>query len=315
MVSRPVSGGGLGFGMKWDMGWMHDTLEFFSMDPIFRKFHHEKLTFRQMYAYSENFVLALSHDEVVHGKHSLLEKMPGDLWKKFANLRLLYGYQFALPGKKLLFMGSEFGQRREWNHDASLSWDLLDDPNHEGVRRWVADLNHLYRETPALYGYEFDWRGFEWIDCHDSENSVLSFLRRYEDQFVLTVINLTPVPREGYRIGVPQGGEYSEIFNSDSAYYGGSNVGNGGRALIAEELPWMNQPHSLSLTLRCFTETDNRLETISALHSEIDSTFRDANIVIAFPQRDLHVDIKHPLMVEMDRSRRRSGTDSPQAAG
>jgi 1,4-alpha-glucan branching enzyme len=248
-VSRPTWTGGLGFDMKWNMGWMNDTLQYMSHEPIHRRYHQDLLTFSMLYAFTENFMLPFSHDEVVHGKQSMLNKMPGDEWQRFANLRALYTYMFCHPGKKLLFMGTEFGQGQEWNSTQVLDWYVLDYPLHQGILRLVRDLNRLYRETPALYGYEFDWRGFEWIDCHDSENSVLSFMRRYEDQFVVVVINLTPVPREGYRIGVPAGGEYAEIFNSDSSYYAGSNLGNGGRALLAEDLPWMNQPHSLSLTL------------------------------------------------------------------
>ena len=248
-VSRPTWTGGLGFDMKWNMGWMNDTLQYMSHEPIHRRYHQDLLTFSMLYAFTENFMLPFSHDEVVHGKQSMLNKMPGDEWQRFANLRALYTYMFCHPGKKLLFMGTEFGQGQEWNSTQVLDWYVLDYAFHQGVLRLVRDLNRLYRETPALYGYEFDWRGFEWIDCHDSENSVLSFLRRYEDQFVVVVINLTPVPREGYRIGVPAEGEYQEIFNSDSSYYGGSNLGNGGRALITEQLSWMNQPQSLSLTL------------------------------------------------------------------
>jgi 1,4-alpha-glucan branching enzyme len=248
-VSRPTWTGGLGFDIKWNMGWMNDTLEYMEKDPIHRRYHHGMLTFSMLYAFTENFLLPFSHDEVTHGKRSMLYKMPGDEWQRFANLRALYTYMFCHPGKKLLFMGTEFGQGREWDSAQMLDWYVLEYPLHQGIQRLVTDLNQLYRETPALYGYEFDWRGFEWIDCHDSENSVLSFVRRYEEEFAVVVINLTPAPRRDYRIGVPEQGEYLEIFNSDSTFYGGSNLGNGGRALIAEQLPWMDRPYSLSLTL------------------------------------------------------------------
>jgi 1,4-alpha-glucan branching enzyme len=248
-VSRPTWTGGLGFDMKWNMGWMNDTLEFMSEDPLYRRYHHQKLTFSMLYAFTENFLLPFSHDEVVHGKQSMLNKMPGDEWQRFANLRVLYTYMFCHPGKKLLFMGTEFGQGREWTSTQVLDWYVLDYPFHQGVQRLVTDLNRLYRQTPALHRYEFDWQGFDWIDCNDSDNSVLSFIRRADDAFVVVVVNLTPAPHQGYRIGVPQGGEYREIFNSDSAYYSGSNMGNGGALLMAEAMPWMNRPFSLSITL------------------------------------------------------------------
>jgi 1,4-alpha-glucan branching enzyme len=248
-VSRPTWTGGLGFDMKWNMGWMNDTLEYMHENPLYRRYHHQKLTFSMLYAFTENFLLPFSHDEVVHGKQSMLNKMPGDEWQRFANLRALYTYMFCHPGKKLLFMGTEFGQGQEWISTQVLDWYVLDYPLHQGVQRLVADLNRLYRQTPALHRYEFAWQGFEWIDCHDSDNSVLSFVRRADDQFVVVVVNLTPVPHHGYRIGVPQGGEYREIFNSDSEYYAGSNMGNGIAPLIAEDLPWMDRPFSLSLTL------------------------------------------------------------------
>jgi 1,4-alpha-glucan branching enzyme len=248
-VSRPTWTGGLGFDMKWNMGWMNDTLSFISKEPVYRRFHQDLLTFSMLYAFTENFLLPFSHDEVVHGKQSMLYKMPGDEWQRFANLRVLYTYMFCHPGKKLLFMGTEFGQGQEWNSAQVMDWYVLEYPLHQGVKLLVKDLNRLYRETSALHYYEFDWRGFEWIDCHDSENSVLSFLRRSDNGFVVVIVNLTPVPRTGYRIGVPEGGEYREIFNSDSAFYGGSNLGNGDHPLIAEPTPWMNRSHSLSLTL------------------------------------------------------------------
>ena len=248
-VSRPAWSGGLGFDMKWNMGWMNDTLEYMHEDPIHRRYHQNKLTFSMLYAFTENFLLPFSHDEVTHGKQSMLNKMPGDEWQKFANLRALYSYMFCHPGKKLLFMGSEFGQGLEWNSAQTLDWYVLDYGFHEGVQRMVRDLNRLYRETPALHRYEFDWRGFEWIDCQDIDNSVLSFIRRADEGFVVFVVNFTPVPRDGYRIGVPEPGHYREIFNSDSSYYAGSNMGNGDHQLEAEARPWMNRPYSLSLTV------------------------------------------------------------------
>jgi 1,4-alpha-glucan branching enzyme len=229
MVSRPVYLGGLGFGMKWNMGWMHDTLKYMSEDPIHRRWHHGQLTFSLMYAFNENFMLPLSHDEVVYGKGSLLDKMPGDDWRKFANLRLLLGHMWAHPGKKLLFMGGEFGQRREWNHDDALDWWLLGEDAHVGLQRWVEDLNHLYRREPALHQLDFDAAGFRWIDTNDAENSVISCLRLARDgSSVLVVANFTPVPRENYLVGVPQSGHWRELLNSDATLYGGSGVGNQG---------------------------------------------------------------------------------------
>ena len=251
MVSRPTYMGGLGFSMKWNMGWMHDTLSYFQTDPIFRKYHHNQLTFSQLYLWTENFVLPFSHDEVVHLKKSMLDKMPGDPWQKFANLRLLYCYQYAHPGKKLLFMGSEFGQWREWDALGELDWALLEKPEHQGVRKVVSDLNHLYVHEAALHQTDFDAEGFQWIDCHDSEQSVLSFIRRAADDpqdFLVCIFNFTPVPRLGYRIGVPPARAYREVLNTDSVWYGGSNVGNAGR-LALEETPWMGFEHSLALTL------------------------------------------------------------------
>jgi 1,4-alpha-glucan branching enzyme len=249
-VSRPTYLGGLGFDLKWNMGWMNDTLKYFEHDPIHRKYHHDMLTFSMLYAFSENFLLPFSHDEVVHGKQSMLNKMPGDEWQKHANLRALYTYQFTHPGKKLMFMGTEFGQGTEWNSAGLLDWYVLDYPLHHGIQKLVKDLSHLYRTTPALYRYDFDWQGFEWIDCHDSEQSVLSFLRKGDDdEMVVVIMNLTPVPRESYRIGLPLQGQYREVINSDSTYYGGSNMGNWEAPLLTEVKPWMGRPYSLCLTL------------------------------------------------------------------
>jgi 1,4-alpha-glucan branching enzyme len=250
MVSRPTYVGGLGFGLKWDMGWMHDTLEYLSRDPYFRKYHHNQLTFRMLYAFNENFMLPLSHDEVVHGKGSLLGKMPGDEWRKFANLRLLLGYQFTQPGKKLLFMGAEFGPWGEWNHDEGLDWALLQYPLHAGLQQWVRALNRVYREEPALHAHDFSFKGFEWIDCNDSDNSALTFLRRDggDRAPVLVAANFTPVPRYQYRVGVPQGGFWRELLNSDAREYGGSGQGNlGGVEAVAE--PFHGRPYSLDITL------------------------------------------------------------------
>jgi 1,4-alpha-glucan branching enzyme len=249
MVSRPTYLGGLGFGMKWDMGWMHDSLRYFSKDPIHRKYHHNDLTFRGLYAFNENFVLPLSHDEVVHGKGSLIGKMPGDVWQKFANLRLLLGYMFTQPGKKLLFMGAELGQFREWNHDTSLDWHLLGFPLHAGLQRWVRDLNALYREQSALHELDFSPDGFAWIDANDNANSVLSYMRRgrSHERPAVIICNCTPNPQENYRVGVPSGGRWRELLNSDSADYGGSGVANSG--LIASDQPFHGRPHSIALTL------------------------------------------------------------------
>ncbi len=249
MVSRPTYLGGLGFGMKWDMGWMHDTLQYFEKEPVFRRYHHGDLTFRMVYAFSENFVLPLSHDEVVHGKGSLIAKMPGDDWQKFANLRLLYSYMYAQPGKKLLFMGSEFAQWREWRHDYSLDWDLTAYPPHQGIQRALEELNRLYRNETALHELDFEPAGFEFIDASDSENSVLSFMRRGRetDDVIVAVFNFTPVPRSNYRVGVPKRGFWTEIFNSDATEYGGSGQGNVG-GVESTPVSWHGRPHSINLT-------------------------------------------------------------------
>ncbi len=246
-VTRPTWTGGLGFTMKWNMGWMHDTLQYFSKDPIHRHYHHDQLTFGLLYAFTENFILPFSHDEVVHGKGSLLARMPGDEWRKFANLRLLYTLMFTYPGKKLLFMGCEFGQGTEWSHEQTLDWYVLEYPLHRGVKKLQSDINRLYNENKALHRYDFDPKGFEWIDCHDAPQSVLSYLRRAGDEFAVVILNFTPVPRPNYRIGVPEPGVYLEVFNSDSEYYGGSNTGNW--ELKAEEKEWMGRPYSIVLTL------------------------------------------------------------------
>lgn len=249
-VTRPTWLGGLGFSMKWNMGWMNDTLAYMQQDPIYRQYHHDRLTFSMLYAFSENFMLPFSHDEVVHGKASMLYKMPGDEWQRFANLRLLYAYLFTHPGKKLLFMGTEFGQGTEWNADRALDWYVLDYPLHQGLQALVRDLNHLYLNEPALHHYEFESQGFEWIDCHDAAQSVFSYLRTdRQGQLVIIVLNFTPVVRRDYRIGLPQGGVYHERINTDSSYYAGSNVGNDPGQLLAEAKPWMGHPYSISLTL------------------------------------------------------------------
>ncbi|MBI3561449.1 MAG: 1,4-alpha-glucan branching protein GlgB [Gammaproteobacteria bacterium] len=248
MVTRPTDIGGLGFSMKWNMGWMHDTLSYFSKDPIHRRYHHDQLTFGLLYLFHENFILPMSHDEIVHGKASLLYKMPGDEWQRFANLRLLYTYMFTYPGKKLLFMGCEFGQGSEWNFATVLDWYVLEYPYHQGIRQLVRDLNRLYVNSAALSRHEFEPSGFEWIDCHDAAQSVLVYLRRSEDAVMVVAMNYTPVPREKYRIGVPHAGRYHERLNSDSHFYAGSNIGNSGD-LYAESIPWMGRPYSIALTL------------------------------------------------------------------
>ncbi len=249
-VSRPTYVGGLGFDLKWNMGWMNDTLRYIAFDAIHRKYHHNELTFSMIYAFHENFVLPLSHDEVVHGKRALLSKMPGDAWQKFANLRLLYGYFFAHPGKKMLFMGSELAQWNEWWQDTGLEWDLLKYETHLGIQRLVADLNRVYAAEPALHEVDFDWPGFEWLDSSDADASVLSFLRRARNSadFVVAVSNFTPIVRENYRVGVPELGHYREILNTDSSHYGGTNVGNEG-LVAADPVPWNGRSYSLNLKL------------------------------------------------------------------
>ncbi|HEX2259086.1 MAG TPA: 1,4-alpha-glucan branching protein GlgB [Actinomycetota bacterium] len=250
MATRPTYIGGLGFGFKWDMGWMHDTLEYMKFEPIHRKYHHNEITFRMLYAFSENFVLPLSHDEVTHGKGSLLGRMPGDEWQRFANLRLLFGYMFGQPGKKMIFMGGEFGQVSEWGHDRSLEWHVLQYPVHEGTRRWVSDLNRLYRSEPALHELDCERAGFEWIAADDAESSVISFLRKGKStpELFLVVCNFTPVPRENYRIGVSRGGSWEECGNSDAEWYGGSGMGNFGK-VQADPVEMHGRPWSLALTI------------------------------------------------------------------
>jgi len=253
LVSRPTYVGGLGFSMKWNMGWMHDMLDYMRMDPIYRRYYHNNLTFSLMYAYSENFVLPLSHDEVVHMKGSMINKMPGDLWQKFASLRLFYGYMWGHPGKKLLFMGAEFGQWREWNFAESLDWHLLEppsDPHHAQLRSFLCDLNLLYQQEPALSVLDNEPQGFSWIDCHDSDNSVISFMRRSkrEEDTIVFISNFTPVPRHGYRLGVPHAGEYHELINSDAVRYGGSGLENK-QHMPSGPIQWQSCPHSIILTL------------------------------------------------------------------
>ena len=250
MVSRPTYVGGLGFGLKWDMGWMHDTLEYMSRDSIFRKYHHNSLTFRMLYAFTENFILPLSHDEVVHWKSSLLSKMPGDDWQKFANLRLLLGYMYAQPGKKLLFMGGELGQWREWHHDESLDWHLLGYQRHADIQKWVGSLNQLYRSEPSLYELDCNPAGFEWIDCSNAVQSIISFIRKGKstNDIILVICNFTPMTHFNYRVGVPRGGFWRELLNSDAKEYGGSGQGNGG-GVEAAPISYHSQPYSLNLTL------------------------------------------------------------------
>ncbi|MBE9533269.1 MAG: 1,4-alpha-glucan branching protein GlgB [Proteobacteria bacterium] len=248
MVSRPSHMGGLGFSMKWNMGWMHDTLEYMQQDAIHRRYHHDSLTFGLLYAFTENFVLPFSHDEVVHGKKSMVNKMPGDEWQRFANLRLLYTMMWTYPGKKLLFMGCEFAQGTEWNCEKALDWYTLDYPLHKGMKTLVGDLNKLYTSTPALYSYEFEPQGFEWLDCNDREQSILSYIRKDGEQQIISLFNFTPVPRENYRIGVPEAGTYEILLNSDSEFYGGSNVSNPAE-FNTQDVPWSDRAYSIELNL------------------------------------------------------------------
>jgi 1,4-alpha-glucan branching enzyme len=249
-VSRPTYVGGLGFTYKWNMGWMNDTLEYIQKDPVHRRYDHWHLTFSLLYAFTENFILPFSHDEVVHGKGSMFEKIPGDDWQKAATLRTLYGFMFSHPGKKLMFMGMEFAHGREWNYDNSLDWHLLEFPLQAGIRRFVQDLNRMYVAEPSLHEIDFDPAGFQWIDCNDNENSVISFIRRAKDSqdFLVALLNFTPVPRIGYRVGVPADGPYTELLNSDAETYGGSNCGNGG-VVFTEPIASHGHPQSLNLTL------------------------------------------------------------------
>lgn len=253
MVSRPVYVGGLGFSLKWNMGWMNDTLAYAGLDPIYRQYNHDKLTFSLLYAYTENFILPLSHDEVVHGKRSLLRKMPGDRWQQLANLRLLFTWFFTHPGNKLLFMGGEFAQENEWNHNQQLDWDLTGSPGHHGMQVLVSDLNGLYRDYPALHQYDFEPKGFDWLDCHDNTQSILSYVRRSDDDFLAVLLNFTPIPRNNYLVPIPAAGKYRVIFNSDSDVYGGSNYQDPTRdndfEMVASEQPYLTQGHSLSITL------------------------------------------------------------------
>jgi 1,4-alpha-glucan branching enzyme len=250
MVSRPTYLGGLGFSFKWNMGWMHDVLDYMHTDPMYRRYSHHGVTFSLMYAFSENFVLSLSHDEVVHGKGSLIGKMPGDWWQHFASLRVLFGYQYTHPGKKLNFMGAEFGQWREWNEAGSLDWDLLQWPMHKHLQAWMRDLNHVYQTQPALYERDYDWDGFQWIEANDVEQSVISYVRRGNDpdEVLVVICNFTPLPRYNYRIGVPKAGRYTELLNSDSQYYGGGNIGNSGK-IETDPVTWHAWAQSLSLTI------------------------------------------------------------------
>ncbi|WP_296809668.1 1,4-alpha-glucan branching protein GlgB [Thiocapsa sp.] len=285
-VSRPTYLGGLGFSMKWNMGWMHDTLSYMQKDPIYRHYHHDLLTFGLLYAFTENFVLPFSHDEVVHGKKSMLDKMPGDAWQKFASLRLLYTFMFSYPGKKLLFQGCEFAHGAEWDFDEAMDWDLLERPQHEGIKHIVSDLNRLYREQPALHEVDFDSSGFEWIDCHDSSQSVLSYLRkdRSGKQIVAAAFNFTPVPRTNYRIGVPESGFYREALNSDAELYGGSNVGNQG-GVEAEPVSWMGRPYSIPIALPPLAGLILVHEPTSAdaVASEVEGAITDAEHLPAAP--------------------------------
>jgi 1,4-alpha-glucan branching enzyme len=248
-VSKPTYVGGLGFGFKWNMGWMHDTLAYFEQEPVYRKYHHHSLTFSLVYAFTENFVLPLSHDEVVHGKGSLLGKMPGDKWQKLANLRSLYGFMWAHPGKQLLFQGCEFGQEEEWKYDRSLDWHLLDDPGHKGMQTLIRDLNAVYSDQRALWTRDFDHEAFWWLEPNDADNNVFAFARvGKDDELLVCVMNLSPVPREGYRLGLPRAGRWVEALNTDAEVYGGGNVGNLG-GVETQDVHWHNQPQSAELTL------------------------------------------------------------------
>jgi 1,4-alpha-glucan branching enzyme len=249
-VSRPLYAGGLGFTMKWNMGWMHDMLDYFTVDPIHRKYHHNSITFSMIYAFSENFVLPISHDEVVYGKRSLLSKMPGDEWQRFANVRAFLAYMYAHPGKKLLFMGGDIGDYNEWNHHATVPWEVLRFHMHTGLQACVKELNRLHREQPALYQVDFEYQGFEWIDFSDTQSSIISFIRRGADpeDYIVFVCNFTPVPRQGYEIGVPERVYYEEILNTDAAHFGGSNMGNSG-GVQAQDVPRHRRPHSIAITL------------------------------------------------------------------
>ncbi|HYR23745.1 MAG TPA: 1,4-alpha-glucan branching protein GlgB [Chthoniobacterales bacterium] len=263
-VSRPVYLGGLGFGFKWNMGWMHDFLEYMSLDPIYRRFHHGNITFSLLYAFTEHFILVLSHDEVVHGKRSLLSKMPGDEWQKFANLRMFYAWMYGHPGKKLLFMGGEFGQWHEWNHDTSLDWHLLDLPKHDGLRRLVQHLNYIYKSEPALWQQDDSYEGFEWIDFHDADNSAVSFVRKSrEGELIVFIVNATPIVRHNYRLGVPRAGFYREIINTDAETYGGGNVGNLGGAQ-SEDRQWMGREHSILIQLPPLATLAFKLDGVQA---------------------------------------------------
>jgi 1,4-alpha-glucan branching enzyme len=267
MVTRPTYMGGLGFSIKWNMGWMHDVLDYMHLDPIYRRYHHNDITFSLIYAYTENFVLPLSHDEVVYGKNSLLSKMPGDVWQQFANLRVLFGFMWGHPGKKLLFMGGEFGQWQEWNYRQSLDWHLLQPPNdahHARLRDFVRDLNQLYVQEPALSVLDYDSGGFSWIDVHDSDNSVVSFMRKSNNkqETLVFVCNFTPMTRSGYRLGIPYAGDYYEVINSDATRYGGSGVGNP-QSMPSGPVPWQSCPHSILLTLPPLATVVLKRRTIS----------------------------------------------------
>jgi 1,4-alpha-glucan branching enzyme len=267
-VTKPTFAGGLGFDLKWNMGWMNDTLRYMAKESIHRQYHQGELTFSLLYAFSENFLLPFSHDEVVHGKRSLLYRMPGDEWQRFANLRLLYVYMFTHPGKKLLFMGSEFAQGEEWDSTETLDWYVRDYPLHQGIEKLVQDLNGLYRKEEALYGQDFDWQGFQWIDSNDAANSLLIYQRQAGEEFVVVALNFTPVPRENHRIGVSVAGEYLEIMNSDAADYGGSGIRNSSRALVAEDIPWMGRSHSLAVTLPPLAGIVLKLRAVPAVEAD-----------------------------------------------